>query len=663
MISAECYAFGEFVLQRSQQRLLRGDGSPVELTPRVYATLLLLVENAGELIEKDRLVEQVWPGLVVGDNSLSQVIARLRRLLRDEAQESRFIQTVPRKGFRFIAPVTPLDPPRPTAPAAPDEAAPPFLGANLAAADAPRVEAASPALHSAAAGSTAGRWTSQRRRMLVGMVAAAAVTVGSAVWWARQRGAGEGLGGRATMAVLPFTPVGNEGVVEQIDVGMADSLIARLSVLPSLVVLAPTSVARFAAKDRDPVRAARVLDADWVVDGSVQHNADRVRVVARLIRASDGSITWSQSFDRELSALFDLQDSIADQLLKALAGVLPQGADGGPAESGGTRNLEAYQLYLTACWRAQGGRASDIERAVSLLGKALAIDPNYARAWATLGWVHRRRLWHADTPPAEVFAKADAAVQRATALAPNLSLALAGVGFSRFWFGFDWSGGEQSFRAALKSNPSESNARWGLAFLLLTQGRTEEGFIQLRLARELDPMSPVMHTLEATFLAGARRFEQARQRLTTALDIAPNHWLAHASLGRLLVAEGKVDAGVASLRRAVELAPDSVRPRAHLAVQLATMGQTGEARSLLEQMHRRASYAFVPPTSLAMVHAALGEKDAALGELARAYDVRDTRLVELKGDPSWDSLRNEPRFEALAHRLGLDGPGQALSSV
>jgi Flp pilus assembly protein TadD len=280
-----------------------------------------------------------------------------------------------------------------------------------------------------------------------------------------------------------------------------------------------------------------------------------------------------------------------------------------------------------------------------------------------LGWVHRRRLWVADTWPATVFALADDAVQRAIALAPNQSLALAGVGFSRFWFHFDWAGGEQAFKLASQSNPSESNARWGLAFLMLTQGRVDEGFLQLRTARELDPLSPVMHTLEAAFLTAAGRYGPARQRLATALDIAPNLWLAHAALGRLLAMEGKVDDGLVSLRRAVELAPDSVRPRAHLGAQLAALGQFAEARALLEQMQRRAGHTYVPPTSLAMVHAALGDTQAALDQLDRAYEARDTRLVELKGDPSWNPIRNEPRFAALTRKLGLEGIGAALSSV
>jgi len=297
------------------------------------------------------------------------------------------------------------------------------------------------------------------------------------------------------------------------------------------------------------------------------------------------------------------------------------------------------------------------------VNQALEIDPDYAQAWALLGWVHRRRLWNEDARPSEVFACSDAAVQRAIALSPNLALARAGVGFSRFWYAYDWAGAEREFRCALDANPSEANARWGLAFLLLTQGRSEEGFVHMRAARELDPLSPVWHTLEASFLTSAGRYPEAHRRLQVALDIAPGQWLAHAALGRLLLAEGETDAGLAELRRAVELGADTVRPRAHLAVQLAANGDRAAARAILAELRERAAKGYVPPTSLAMIHAALGESEAALDELHRACELRDPRLVELKGDPSWRPIRDHPRFVELLRRLGLDETEGGLCSV
>ena len=445
--------------------------------------------------------------------------------------------------------------------------------------------------------------------------------------------------------------------------GMTDSLIGRLSTLPGLVVLAPASVGRVANGASDPLDAARGLGADWVVDGSVQRVGERLRVVARLQPSRDGAAAWSGVTDQDVEGLFELQDRVASAISLALAERVPSAGQVPHLELGGTRSVEAYELYLEAAWRAQGGRAADVARAVALVEQALGIDPNFAQAWALLAWVHRRRLWIADTPPSEVFARSDAAVQRALALVPDLALARSGKGFSRFWYAFDWPGAEAEFRAALATNPSEANAQWGLAFLLLTQGRRDEGFEHLRLARQIDPLSPSWQMLEAAFLTGAGRQAEAHRRLDAALDLAPNLWLTHAALGRLLIAEGKTAEGLAELRRAVELAPDTVRAKAHLAAQLAWHGQPAQAREILGQIRARALAGYAPPTSLAMVLAALGESAAALDELERGYEVRDTRLVELAGDPSWTTLRGQPRFEALLRRLGLQDVKQGLASV
>jgi len=629
------YRFGEFVLDTAQGRLLPRAGAPVDLTPRLFAALRFLVERPGELVDKQALLDHVWPCLVVGENSLSQVITGLRRLLGDDAQDSRYIQTVPRKGFRFVAPVMVVaaDGASQGVPAPAPGTAPPS-GAPLRA-----------------------------RRQLLASVGAGAAALGLGGLWVWRETRAPVPATPVTLAVLPFTFVALEERDALLGVGMADSLIARLSLLPGIVVLAAGSVDRFGANDRDPLRAARALDARWVVDGSVQRVGDHLRVAVRLLHVDDGATAWADVLDRDATGLFDMQDQLARVIARVLTGAAPPPGRLDASELGGTRSVEAYQLYLAAAWRAQGGRAADIARGIALVEQALAIDPNYAQAWALLGWVHRRRLWNADAPPVDVFTRSDAAVQRAIALAPNLALAQAGVGFSRFWYAYEWSDAEHAFRRALAVNASESNAQWGLAFLLLTQGRIDEGFVHLRLARELDPLSPIWHTLEASFLTAAGRYPEAHRRVQAALDIAPNLWLAHAALGRLLLAEGRRDAGFAALRRAVELGADTVRPQAHLAVQLAVHGDGPAARGILADIRKRAARGYVPPTSLAMIHAALGDADAALVELERAYELRDTRLVELHGDACWHPLRDQPRFVELLRRLKLDGAQPGLTSV
>jgi DNA-binding winged helix-turn-helix (wHTH) protein/TolB-like protein/tetratricopeptide (TPR) repeat protein len=634
------YAFGDFVLEPSQQRVRRRDGSALNLTPRLFGALLLLVENAGALLDKEALMRALWPGLVVEDNSLSQVISGLRRELGDDSHDSRYIQTVPRRGFRFIATVTELaDPPAPE-----------------------RLQAA--ATESAAQAEPAVQPVSGKRRLLRFALTTGVVSgfAGMGWWVSRRASQADTAGQPSTLAILPFKPLASDARDELLEVGMADSLIARLSTVPGLVVRSIGSVRRYAGTDQDPLRAARDLDVAWIVDGSLQRRGDQLRVTARLLRAADGAATWSGSFDEKFTGVFDVQDLISTRVARELAPSLEVGA-GTKAQltdAGGTRNIEAYQLYLAAGRLIQDMRADGLRKSLALYSRALALDPDYALAWVGLAEAHRRRLFGADDEPSAAFEPAHVAVQRALAIAPNLAEARAEGAFKLYWFDFDWPAAEREFRSALATNPNVSVAHFGLALLLLsTLGRPDEGFAHMRAARELDPMSPVVNTMEARFLIEAGRRDEGRARLNHAFEIAPNFWLAHSTLGLLHLAERQPDQAIAALRRAVMLA-DNSRAGASLGVYLARSGQHEEAREILNQMLSLAQTRYVAPTSLAALHAAVGEVVPALDALDRAFLSRDTRLIYLKDDTRFPaSLRAEPRFVALLHKLKLDrfGPG------
>lgn len=362
-------------------------------------------------------------------------------------------------------------------------------------------------------------------------------------------------------------------------------------------------------------------------------------------------------------SVFDVQDQISAKMMLALAPALRSGtsAIAAPGEPGGTRSTEAYQLYLAAAWRAQGTQGNSTANAIALLQQALEIDPAYSLAWALLAWVHRRRLWRNDAVPVQVFASSNAALAHALALTLQLAQARAGLAFSLYWHDYDWPAAEREFRAALAANPNEVSAQWGLAQMLLSQGRIETGFTHLRLARELDPMSPVLNALEATYLLANGQLDAARARLDRAFDIAPEHGMALEALGFVHLAQGQSDQGIGALRRAVAVSDATTRPKAVLAMQLARHDQRDEARTILDQLLARAKRQYLPGTHLAMVHAALGETAPALDALDRAYVERDPRLVRLKDEPSWDPLRHEAHFGALMKKLKLDrfGPGLA----
>jgi TolB-like protein/Tfp pilus assembly protein PilF len=517
---------------------------------------------------------------VVEENNLSQLVAGLRRLLGDRAKGSRFIETVPRRGFRFVAPV----------------------GRAGAAAAPPR------------------------------------------------------------LAVLPFKPLLAEGRDEWLELGMADSLIARLSLLSSLTVLSIGSVRRYAGPDQDPLRAARALDASWVVDGTLQRLGGELRVSVRLLRAVDGTAAWSASIDARLTGVFQLQDQIGEQLARALAPVLHRapGEASGMAEVGGTRSMEAYRWFLQGSGRMLLQRGDGLRDAISDFRQAVAVDAGYARAWIGLADAHRRAAFVGEVPPRQAYAEVDTAVRRALALAPDLGDAHATRAYQHAAFDFDWAAAEQAFRRALALNPNLPLGHFGLGQLQLILRGSVEGFAHLRRAGELDPLQPLFGALEASFLRVAGRHEQARARLARTLEIAPTMPLAHLVLAQSHFEAGAQVAGLSALRHAVTLAGGAPVFDGLLGHYLARHGERAEARAILDRLEARARSAFVPATSMAVVCSGLGETARALEALELALQQRDSRIAFIKDAPYWDDLRRQPRFQALLQRLRLDGHGPGL---
>lgn len=598
MTEIERYSFGGFLLEPSQQRVLRADGTELGLPPRLFRALLLLVENAGALLDKETLMRALWPGLVVEENNLNQAIHALRRSLGDSRRDSRFIRTVPRRGFRFVAAVS----------AAPQ-------GNGAAHAGSRPVAAASPA---------------------------------SAL-----RG--------AALAVLPFKPLSDEGRDDLLEVGMADSLIARFSTVPGLVVRSIGSTLRYAGAEYDPLRVARELDATWIVDGSLQRRGDRLRVTARLLQAADGVAAWTESCDATVTDVFEVQDQISTRFVQALAPALSLGTAQAArvVDIGGTRNPQAYEHYIAAQAQMRLQRADGLRASIVLFERAISVDPAYASAWLGLAMANTRLSFIGEREPVDAAGDIRTAAKRALALAPLFADAHAALGSLKFFHDYDWPGAERELRRALALNPNVAQAHLLLGQMLVTQDRIVEGFAHLRAARELDPSQPVYSALEASFLLAGGRRDEGRARLDRTLEIAPHLPLASLVQAQLLFDERRPEEALAALRRAVALSGGATLFDALLGVYLARAGRADEARAILTRLQALSATRHLAPTALAALHAALGEPDAALDALDVAYARHDPRLVFLKDAPYWESLRKEPRFVALMKRLRLDafGPG------
>jgi tetratricopeptide (TPR) repeat protein len=375
-----------------------------------------------------------------------------------------------------------------------------------------------------------------------------------------------------------------------------------------------------------------------------------------LLSPVDGAVAWSGTFSEKVAGVFNIQDTISERIASVLAPYLDAGAGAQwPLKAkGGTRDADAYQLYLAARQHAQGIRSAGLRTSVDLYNKAIEIDPGYALAYAGLVESYRRTIFGADTAPVEAFEPAKVAAQHALELAPTLAEAHAGLGWIRYWYDFDWQGAERMFRDALAFNPNVVEAHFGLGLLLLSLDRPDEGFSHVRRARELDPMSLILNALEAGFLLSRGQRDEAASRLSRAFEIDPDFWVAHMTQATLYLADNKPELALKAARRADTLADGSTQPAALLGVMLVGAGQRNEALGLLDRLIELGRTRYVPPTTVAAIHTALGDVVPALDALERAYAVRDTRLVYMKDDGRWSALRQHPRFIALLHRMKLD---------
>jgi serine/threonine-protein kinase len=631
-----CYTFGEFRIDAVARRLSRRDGTPVTLTARVFDTLLYLVRHAGTSLGKDELLAAIWPGRVVEDNNLTQSISTLRKVLGAESDGHGYIVTEPGRGYRFVADVQPV------------------FDAQDAGDASPRAPAASVVVPASAPEATV-RPSLVRRIpgwLALGGLLALGLIAGGA-WFAQHRSASAPATAATTnIAVLPFKPLLGGDRDEVLELGMADTLITKLSNNRRLSVRSLGSVRKFGSLDQDPLAAGRELAVGSVLEGQVQRRADRVHVSARLLNMADGAALWSGTFDENFTDVFALQDTIAQKVATALALTLDSGEQRA-MKAGYTRNSDAYLLYLQGRYRIGKATPPEIHAGMAAFRKAIDLDPTFALAHAELAEAYRRLPITSDVDPKEAFPLAKAAANKALEIDSDLAEAHSVLGWVAFWYDWDWNASEKEFRRAIELNPSVAEAHLGYGHLLSNTGRDAQAAEQGRLARELDPLSPLVNTISAGFLAGAHRADEARAFLSRALEIDPDFWIAHYVRGNFALGAKNYPAAIVEFTHAREHSAGSLQATSMLGFAMAQSGDRVGAQALLDELTSLSTQRYVPATTLATICIGLGDADQTLAWLNRAYDERDVRMAFLKVDRRWDPLRADPRFVALAKRIGL----------
>ncbi len=455
------------------------------------------------------------------------------------------------------------------------------------------------------------------------------------------------------IAVLPFKPVLPESRDLVLELGMADTLITKLSNSREIIVRSLTSVRKYGGLEQDPVSAGRELEVNSVLEGNVQRVGDRIRVTARLIKVADGSSLWAATFDEKFTDVFSVQDAISQKVADALALRLSR-EENKRLTKRYTDNVEAYQLYLTGLYHWNKLTLPDIRKSIGFFKQAIDLDPTYALAYSGLVYAYGAFAPMIAMRPKDVLPQAKAAAIKALEIDESLAEPHATLSYIYTWFDWDWAEAEKEAKRAIALNPNLALAHMAYAWKLSFTGRHQEAIMEGTRAQELDPLSLAINTLHGSCLYQARRNDEAITRLQKTIDLDPNFWLAHFVLGKVYISKGKYPEAITEFSKATELSGGNSEPISMTGCAWAMAGDPAKARAVLKELKSLSSQRYVPGTSLAALCYAVGEKDEAFTWLEQAYEDRDLRLSQLKVDPEMGRHAfGTPLCREILKRIGL----------
>jgi serine/threonine-protein kinase len=457
-----------------------------------------------------------------------------------------------------------------------------------------------------------------------------------------------------SIAVLPFAGIGSGPETEEFADGMTEDVIARLSQIGSLKVIARTSVMRFRNQQSLKEIGAR-LGVRTLLTGSTRRAGTRVRIVTQLLDAATETQLWSATYDRELTDIFAIQAEVAEQIARALEAELTSAVKARLARKP-TDDVAAYQLFLKGRHCLLKYTPDGVRQGIEFLTRAIGADPSFALAhtWMSLGHVISGMGYDGGLARPEVsYRLAKEAAEQAVALDADLGDAHGALAFVKLVMEFDWSGSERGFRRALELNPN-SDLLWAEYGLLLSAlARYDEAIAAYRRAKEIDPLAPLHSSTLASVLLRADRVDEALDEATRLLELQPEYALAHSNLGWALLARGAVEEGLAAIEKATTLSPLNTMLLGQLGHACAVSGRTSRARDILVRMNDLAATRYVSPYHLAYVHAGLGEHDTAIDCLERAFDEHAVGVYGMNGSFLFTGLRAHPRFRALLRKMNL----------
>ena len=624
----ETLRFGDFELDVAAYELRR-HGRAVRLERHPMDLLLLLVERRNDLVSRAEIVELLWGKDVFVDveTGVHTAMRKIRQALRDSAEAPTFIETVPGRGYRFIATVEVVGKPLEAVPAPPPAA--PIVGA-----------VPEPSL-------TPGERPRRPLPMLAALVAVALIGAAALVWWNRS-GAGAS-GSRITLAVLPFENIGNDPERQYLADGLTEETSASLAQIDPTRLSVKGRTLRYKGTTKSAAEIGQELAVDYLLESTIQSEGEALRVTAKLIRVRDQEHVWTQSYDQAPTNLLGLQRqmsaAIAEQIRLRLS---PAQLDAVTRRQ--PLSADAYDLYLRGRNFTNQRTPATSRRAIEYYERATAIDPNYALAWAGISHTLASSPINGDAPPQAVTARARETALRAVRADPQRAEAHIALAYVQWLLEWDWPAAEQRMRTAIKLDPDFASAHLVLGHLLSQQGNHAEARTMTERAQALDPLDPLVPALSSQVAYQARDYPRALEQSQAAIGLDGEFWIGHVMRGQALMQLGQLDGALEALTTAGRFSNYNSKTMSFRGHVLASAGRASEAREVLQALETVSREKYVPPYAMAFITLGLGDKDATFAWLERALAAHDVHLMFLTVDPKWDPLRDDPRFKSILKR-------------
>ncbi|HXN71205.1 MAG TPA: tetratricopeptide repeat protein [Candidatus Acidoferrales bacterium] len=649
--SSQIYRFADFEAD-VRARQLRKHGTKLKLQGQPFEMLLMLLESPGEVITREQMQRKLWPvdTFVDFEHSLNTSVKKIRQALNDSATEPRYIETLPRVGYRFIAPVTAEEESISDLPALPLQASFPVvegIPGTTAEESSPRhsitwfLGLAFAAV--AVAGMVIAFSVTKTRDRLLGMLRPANKSAGL-VSSAKKL--------RRSVAVLPLQNLSADPNQTYFVDGMTDELTTDLAQFGDLRVISRTSAMHYRDGNKTAPEIGKELGVDALVEGSVERVGDRVRIRAQLIDCATDRHLWAQSYDRDMKDVLSMQTEAAREIADQVRGSVGNPQVPEHSAKPAPVNPDAYEAYLKGRYFWNKRTPDGLNKSIGYFNQAIAKDPSFAAAYA--GLADSYSILGSDVLPADVAnSKARAAASKAIELDPSIAEGHAALALVEFYYDWKWTQSEAEFRRAIELNPNYAPAHQWYSYFLTAMLRFPEAVEQAEVAQQIDPLSLSINTTVATRYHHAGREEDAIQLDRRTLEMDSNFIPAHVSLGAVYEKQGSLQQAIDEYKKVIALRPGDPAALAALGYVYARSGQKDEAHKILSELTETSKQQYVPSFQIATIYAGLDDGDNAMLWLEKSYRQHESQMPFIQSDERFNSLHADARYESLIHRLGF----------